>query len=134
MKRKLFIASIISVSLFLGGCFENNSQSKVEPQLEITKAEWTTETYQASSLTFGSILLHVTGTTNCSKVTVRTSGDGVVNDHEIKVVNNKFDANVGISFTHCAVKGESTSDSTTIKGYLNSDVKTVKLQSGDLKY
>ena len=104
--------------------------------LKITKSTWFTTTTNSNS--FGQVNLGITGSTNADRVTVLTSGDGVIDEQNILLdtqKNFKQDS-IGISFTHFSGTPPTTlfERSTVVKAYKGADTLTVKLNSGKLRY
>ena len=104
--------------------------------LKITKSTWFTTTTNSNS--FGQVNLGITGSTNADRVTVLTSGDGLINEQNILLdtqKNYKQDT-IGISFTHFTGTPPTTEfeRSTVVKAYKGADTLTVTLNSGKLRY
>ena len=104
--------------------------------LKITKSTWFTTTTNSNS--FGQVNLAITGSTNADRVTVLTSGDGVIDEQNILLdteKNFKQDT-IGISFTHFTGTPPTTEfeRSTVVKAYKGADTLTIKLNSGKLRY
>ena len=129
MKKTIVLLSLVVMGLAAGGC----SLFK-EAKLTLEIEEWSTTTEKSGELTFGYINLHIAGSTNCSKVTVLTRGDGVASKEEIEVKDGKFDIVEVIAFTHAAEIGAETETTTVIKGYNGDDTKEIELKSGKLTW
>ena len=104
--------------------------------LKITKSTWYTTTTNSNS--FGQVNLGITGSTNADRVTVLTSGDGVIDEQNILLdteKNFKQDT-IGISFTHFTGTPPTTlfERSTVVKAYKGADTLTITLNSGKLRY
>jgi hypothetical protein len=105
---------------------------KEEPVLNITDTEWYLD---RNILGGGSVHLIIEGYANADKVTVRTSGDGVISDVNVEMDSEKyFSKNVVISFTATGVPEGEFEVSTVVKAYKGSNVLSVPLSSGKLQY
>jgi len=104
--------------------------------ITITNSLWFTTTTNSKS--FGLVNLAITGSSNADRVTVLTSGDGVLSEQDILLETDKSfkPDTVGISFSHFSGAPPATEfeRSTVIKAYKGSDTLTVTLKSGKLKY
>jgi hypothetical protein len=104
--------------------------------ITITNSLWFTTTTNSKS--FGQVNLSITGSTNADKVSVLTSGDGVIGEQNILLDSKKsFKTDtVVISFSHFSGTPPTTGfeRSTVIKAYKGSDTLTVTLNSGKLRY
>lgn len=103
-----------------------------EPVLNITDTEWYLD---RNILGGGSVHLIIEGNTDADKVTVRTSGDGVISDVDVELDSDKyFSKNIVISFTATTVPEAEFEASTVVKAYKGSAVLSVPLSSGKLQY
>lgn len=104
--------------------------------ITITHSLWFTTTTDSKS--FGQVNLAITGSTNADKVSVLTSGDGVIGEQNILLNSDKSfkPDTVVISFSHFSGTPPTTGfgRSTVIKACKGSDTLTVALNSGKLKY
>jgi hypothetical protein len=106
--------------------------------ISITNSQWFTTTKGNSSSSIGYVNLLLSGSTNADKVTVRTFGDGIINDEDV-VLDSKRTFNkdtIGISFMHYSSNPPSDEfeSSTIIKAYKGTDTLVITLNSGKLKY
>ena len=104
--------------------------------LKITKSTWFTTTTNSNS--FGQVNLAITGSTNADRVTVQTSGDGLINEQNILLDSQKNfkQDTIAISFTHFTGTPPTTEfeRSTVVKAYKGADTLTITLNSGKLRY
>lgn len=104
--------------------------------ITITNSLWYTTTTNSNS--FGLVNLAITGSTNADRITVLTSGDGVLSEQNILLKTDKsFKSDtVVISFSHFSGTLPTTvfEKSTVIRAYKGSDTLSVILNSGKLKY
>lgn len=104
--------------------------------ITIINSLWFTTTTNSKS--FGQVNMAITGSTNADRVTVLTSGDGVLSEQDILLETDKSfkPDTVGISFSHFSGQPPATvfERSTVIKAYKGSDTLTVTLNSGKLRY
>lgn len=100
--------------------------------LIVTGAEWyLTKTNNGS----GDVHLKVAGVTNGDRLTIQTHGDGLISDDNLELDSNKsFNKEVIIGFFATSLPAGEFENSTTIKVYRGSDVLTVDLKSGKLKF
>ena len=109
-------------------CYNNDSNIT----LTITESQWNAI---IACDGFGEVHLRIVGSTDASKVTVRTFGDGVVSDYTLNLdSNNNFNEDVIISFTHAPDSNVSFKSNTVITAYKNNKTKEVELSSSDLNY
>jgi hypothetical protein len=106
-------------------------KKKDDPTLNVTRAEWYLERMNSG----GTVHLILEGTTTANGMTVRTYGDGVVFDKDV-LLDSKghFSDDVVISFSVTSVPAEEFVLSTDLKIYKQSNMITVTLTSGKLKY
>ncbi len=108
--------------------------------LSITNSIWhTTKQWGAQNVDgFVSVYLVISGSTNADKVTVRTFGDGVTIDEDIKIdLTRKFtNDTIPISFSHFlgTFPNDEFETKTFIKAYKGSDTLIVTMNSGKLRY
>jgi hypothetical protein len=102
-----------------------------DPTLNVTRAEWYLERMNSG----GAVHLILEGTTTADGMTIRTYGDGVVFDKDV-LLDSKghFSEDVVISFSVTSVPTEEFVQSTDLKLYKQSNMITVTLTSGKLKY
>lgn len=118
-------------------CFKNNDSVKVYNDtkgltLSITSSYWY---LTRNNIGGGNVNLKISGSTNGAKVTVRTYGDGVINDENAELNSTKnFNDDIVISFTATNVPSTEFEASTLIKAYKGTDTLVVTLKSGELKY
>jgi hypothetical protein len=116
----------IFLFLALASCTKND-----DPDLMVTRSEWYLERINNG----GAVHLVIEGTTTAEKVTVKTYGDGSITDKNIELDSkNHFSDDVVISFSVTAVPTEEFTVSTDLKIYKKTDMITVTLTSGKLKY
>jgi len=116
----------IFLFLALASCTKND-----DPDLMVTRSEWYLERINNG----GAVHLIIEGTTTAEKVTVKTYGDGRITDENIELDSkNHFSDDVVISFSVTAVPTEEFTVSTDLKIYKKTDMITVTLTSGKLKY
>jgi len=83
----------------------------------------------------GSIKLKISGTTNGDSATIRTYGDGLINDGELELNSNKeFEKDITISFTANSLPPGDITRSTLIRVFKEQDTLQVELKSCILKY
>jgi hypothetical protein len=112
--------------LALASCKKND-----DPTLFLRRAEWYLERISSG----GTVHLILEGTTTADGMTVRTYGDGVVFDMDVPLDSKgHFSDDVIISFSVTSVPAEEFVLSTDLKIYKKSNVITVTLTSGKLKY
>jgi hypothetical protein len=126
MKKIIFLLIIIGFA----SCNKNNDNPHIT--LNITTSQWyLTRTNYGG----GMVHLNLAGSTNGNKVTVRTYGDGVINDENVALYSRKtFNKDVVISFTATSVPSGEFEVSTKVMAYKGTDTLVVPLNSGKLKY
>ena len=126
MKRIIFLFVIITFA----SC--SNKEDNSPATLSITNSQWyLTRTNYGG----GMVNLKIEGSTNGNKVTVRTSGDGVISDENVELDSKKnFNKDVVISFTATSVPSTEFEVSTKVMAYKGTDTLIVPLNSGKLKY
>jgi hypothetical protein len=102
-----------------------------EPTINLTRQEW----YLERMNTGGVVHLILEGTTTADGMTVRTYGDGVAFDKDV-LLDSKghFSDDVAISFSVTSVPADEFVLSTDLKFYKKTNMITVTLTSGKLKY
>jgi hypothetical protein len=112
-----------------------NSQvynSAKETTLIVTSAEWY---LTKASNGGGDVHLKITGVTNGDRLTIENYGDGLKDDVDVELDSNKnFNKEIIISFFATSLPTGEFEKSTSIKVYRGSDVLTVDLKSGKLKF
>jgi len=126
MKRIIFLFVIITFA----SC--SNKEDNSPATLSITNSQWyLTRTNYGG----GMVNLKIEGSTNGNKVTVRTSGDGVISDENVELDSKKnFNKDVVISFTATSVPSGEFEVNTKVMAYKGIDTLVVPLNSGKLKY
>jgi len=126
MKKIVFLFIIIAFA----SCSKKEDNSPAT--LSITNTQWyLTRTNYGG----GMVNLNIAGSTNGNKVTVRTYGDGVISDENVKLDSRKnFNRDVVISFTATSVPSTEFEVSTKVIAYKGTDTLIVLLNSGKLKY
>ena len=106
-----------------------------EANLVVDQADWyLTLEDGGSGVMFGSVYLHLRGSTSADRVTVRTFGDGLMADVELPLDGSgNFDLHVLIAFTH-APDATIRTYSTVVTAYLNSDSTSQPLTSPPLSF
>ena len=118
--------TLIAIGFLLNvGC----KTSSNELTLIISTAEWSL-TYENTG--FGYILLRIGGYTNGERVTVLTSGDGLISEHELQLDEDKhFNEIVTIAFSHIGYTPPVQVD-TTVTAYRGQEKIEVTLESGNI--
>ena len=131
MKKILVLTLVAGMSIFLFvGCLSLNN----EPTLSLSHAEWYTTTEEIGDLTFGYAYLSLSGSTTGDKVTVITYGDGVIDELELDLDQDKeFSQDVVIKFTHAA-DDIPRKFSTVVTAYKGTYTTTINLESEELTY
>ena len=112
----------------LSGCLNN------EPILSLSYVEWYTTTAEIENLTFGYVHLDLSGSTTGDKVTVITYGDGVIDELELDLdQDKKFSQDTVIQFTHEA-DSIPRKYSTVLTAYAGSYITSINLGSEELTY
>ena len=129
MKKILVLMLILLLPVFLlSGCLNN------QPILSLFYAEWYTTTEQIGDLTFGYVYLGLSGSTNGDRVTVITYGDGVIDELELDLdQDKKFSQDIVIRFTHAA-DNVPRRYSTVLTAYKGSSTTSTSLESEELTY
>ena len=112
----------------LSGCLNN------EPILSLSYVEWSTTTEEIGDLTFGYVHLNLSGSTTGDKVTVITYGDGIIDESELDLdQDKKFSQDIVIKFTHAA-DNIPRKYSTVLTAYKGSSTTKISLESEELTY
>ncbi len=129
MKKILVLMLIMVLPVFLlSGCLNN------EPILSLSYVEWYTTTAEIENLTFGYVHLDLSGSTTGDKVTVITYGDGVIDELELDLdQDKKFSQDIVIQFTHEA-DSIPRKYSTVLTAYAGSYITSINLESEELTY
>ena len=129
MKKILVLMLIMVLPVFLlSGCLNN------EPILSLSYVEWYTTTAEIENLTFGYVHLDLSGSTTGDKVTVITYGDGVIDELELDLdQDKKFSQDIVIQFTHEA-DNIARKYSTVLTAYTGSYITSINLESEELTY
>ena len=131
MKKLLVLTLVVGMSIFLFvGCLSLNNQ----PILSLSYVEWYTTTEEIGELTFGYVHLDLSGSTNGDRVTVITYGDGVIDELELDLdQDKKFSQDIVIKFTHAA-DNTPQKYSTVLTAYKGSSTTSISLESEELTY
>ncbi len=129
MKKILVLMLIMVLLVFLlSGCLNN------QPILSLSYVEWYTTTEVIGDLTFGYVHLDLSGSTTGDKVTVITYGDGVIDELELDLdQDKKFSQDIVIKFTHAA-DNTPRKYSTVLTAYKGSISTSINLESEELTY
>jgi len=129
MKKYLvLILMLIIFIFFLSGCINN------QPILSLSYVEWYTATEEVGDLIFGNVNLIVSGSTTGDKVTVITYGDGVIEEFELDLdQDKKFSQDIIIQFTHAADSIPRVY-STVLTAYEGNKTAEINLESEELAY
>ncbi len=129
MKKILVLMLIMVLLVFLlSGCLNN------QPILSLSNVEWYTTTEVIGDLTFGYVHLDLSGSTTGDKVTVITYGDGVIDELELDLdQDKKFSQDIVIKFTHAA-DNTPRKYSTVLTAYKGSISTSINLESEELTY
>jgi len=129
MKKTLVLMLILLLPVFLlSGCLNN------QPILSLSYVEWYTTTEEIGELTFGYVYLNLSGSTTGDKVTVITYGDGVIDELELDLdQDKKFSQDIVIKFTHAA-DNIPQKYSTVLTAYKGSNTTKISLESEELTY
>ena len=129
MKKLLILLLIMVLPVFLlSGCLNN------QPILSLSYVEWYTTTKVLGDLTFGYVHLDLSGSTTGDKVTVITYGDGVIDELELDLdQDKKFAQDIIIRFTHEA-DSIPRKYSTVLTAYAGSCTTSINLESEELTY
>ncbi|MBA7544761.1 hypothetical protein ES705_37122 [subsurface metagenome] len=131
MKKLLILTLVVGMSIFLFvGCLSLNNQ----PILSLSYVKWYTTTEVIGELTFGYVHLDLSGSTNGDRVTVITYGDGVIDELELDLdQDKKFSQDIVIRFTHAA-DNVPRRYSTVLTAYKGSSTTSISLESEELTY
>ena len=131
MKKLLILTLVVGMSIFLfAGCLSLNNQ----PILSLSYVKWYTATEVIGELTFGYVHLDLSGSTNGDRVTVITYGDGVIDELELDLdQDKKFSQDIVIRFTHAA-DNVPRRYSTVLTAYKGSSTTSISLESEELTY
>jgi len=129
MKKILVSMLILLLPVFLLlGCLNN------QPILSLSYVEWYTTTEVIGDLTFGYVHLNLSGSTTGDKVTVITYGDGVIDELELDLdQDKKFSQDIVIKFTHAA-DNIPRKYSTVLTAYKGNSTTKISLESEELTY
>ena len=129
MKKILVLMLILLLPVFLlSGCLNN------QPILSLSYVEWYTTTEEIGNLTFGYVYLSLSGFTTGDKVTVITYGDGIIDESELDLdQDKKFSQDIVIKFTHEA-DNIPRKYSTVLTAYKGSNTTKISLESEELTY
>ena len=129
MKKILVLILIMVLPVFLlSGCLNN------KPILSLSYVEWYTTTEEIGNLTFGHVHLNLSGYTTGDKVTVITYGDGVIDELELDLdQDKKFSQDIVVKFTHAA-DNIPRKYSTVLTAYKGSNTTKISLESEELTY
>jgi len=129
MKKILVLMLIMLLPVFLlSGCLNN------QPILSLSYVEWYTTTEEIGNSTFGHVHLNLSGSTTGDKVTVITYGDGVIDELELDLdQDKKFSQDIVIKFTHAA-DNIPRKYSTVLTAYKGSNTTKISLESEELTY
>lgn len=129
MKKILVLMLILLLLVFLlSGCLNN------QPILSLSYVKWCTTTEVIGELTFGHVLLSLSGSTNGDKVIVISYGDGVIGEIELDLDQDKrFSQDVTTHFTHAA-DNVPRKYSTIITAYKGNYTTSINLESEELTY
>ncbi len=129
MKKILVLMLILLLPVFLlSGCLNN------QLILSLSYVEWYTTTEEIGELTFGYVYLNLSGSTTGDKVTVITYGDGVIDELELDLdQDKKFSQDIVIKFTHAA-DNTPQKYSTVLTAYKGSNTTKISLESEELTY
>ena len=129
MKKILVLMLIMVLPVFLlSGCLNN------QPILSLSFVEWYTTTEEIGELIFGYVHLNLSGSTTGDKVTVITYGDGVIDELELDLDQDKtFSQDIVIKFTHAA-DNIPQKYSTVLTAYKGSNTTKISLESEELTY
>mgnify|MGYP001105683026 CR=1 FL=1 len=131
MKKLLVLTLVVGMSIFLFvGCLSLNN----EPILSLTYVEWYTSTEEIADMVFGNVHLNISGSTTGDKVTVITYGDGIIDELELDLdQDKKFSQDIVIKFTHVA-DNIPRKYSTVLTAYKGSTSTSKNLESEELTY
>lgn len=121
---KVFIGVIV-----LGVCVMSGCKESADSFLNVNGVEW-----RLVHLVSGGddVYLRLSGTCSGERVTVKTFGDGLINEQELTLnANHQFSAEVVIAFSHERYNTPVQFE-TTLKAYKNGDSEEILLSSGNL--
>jgi len=129
MKKVLVLMLIVLLPVFLlSGCVSSGSI------LSLSNVEWYTTTAEIDDFTFGYVYLALSGATTGDRVTVITYGDGVIDEFELDLDQDKgFSQDIVIKFTHAA-DSVSQKYSTVLTAYSGNSTTKINLESEELAY
>jgi len=129
MKKILVLMLILLLPVFLlSGCLNN------EPMLSLSHVEWYTTTEVIGNMLFGNVNLNLSGSTTGDKVTIITYGDGIIDELELDLdQDKKFSQDIVIKFTHTA-DDIPRKYSTVLTAYKGSNTTKISLESEELTY
>jgi hypothetical protein len=129
MKKILVLMLILLLPVFLlSGCLNN------EPMLSLSHVEWYTTTEVIGNMVFGNVHLNLSGSTTGDKVTIITYGDGIIDELELDLgQDKKFSQDIVIKFTHTA-DNIPRKYSTVLTAYKGSNTTKISLKSEELTY
>ena len=137
-KSKLAYTFILAILILSGACKSDNIDrtgtkytNKKGIEVYITKNEWY---LTRNSMGGGFINLRFAGSTNADKIAIRTSGDGLLMDNDLKLTNSKFSGDGPISFTATSVPPGTFKAQTILVAQKGNETFEVTLVSDDLKY
>jgi hypothetical protein len=125
--KKLGVAILAFLCFGLVSCL-------LEPvSLSIYSTEWKAAVDSQNS---GTVYLTISGKAEADSVTVRTYGDGVIDEYPLTLdAEGVFNETIAISFTHeVADRSVTTSAMTVVTAEKNGDAITQTLESGDLTW
>ena len=128
--KKIFVLMVVALLpvFLLSSCLNNG------PVLLISSSEWYTTTEVIGDLTFGYVHLDLSGSTTGDKVTVITYGDGIIDELELDLdQDKKFSQDIVIKFTHAA-DNIPRKYSTVLTAYQGNNTTKISLESEELTY
>ena len=129
MNKLLILMLIVLLPIFLlSGCLNNG------PILLISSSDWYTAIEEIDGLTFGYVRLDLSGSTTGDKVTLTTYGDGIIEEYELGLDQDKaFSQDILIKFTHEA-DDIARSYNTVVTAYSGNATTKISLESEELNY
>ena len=129
MKKVLVLMLIVLLPVFLlSGCVSSG------PILSLSNVEWYTTAAEIDGFTFGYVHLALSGSTIGDRVTVITYGDGVIDEFELDLDQEKgFSQGIVIKFTHAA-DSVPQKYSTVLTAYSGNSTTKINLESEELAY
>ena len=141
------VIMVIYFCLFFVSCKKEQSAISYTQQtytdshgtsVNFTKCIWLTTIVRGNNDGFWNLALLISGSTNADRITIVTTGDGLLAEQNLVLDLNKNFVNdtIGIEFFHYsgAPPSGSFSASTVVKAYRGSDTLVVKLSSGIMDY